>query len=176
MGRGKPPAPALPMTDRQYRILEQEADKRTTLRQYSERIPIVLQGSKGQNNSQIARELGISLNTVKSWRKRWESDYDSLVVFEKGANGKEVSDFELLQEMLKRLDDLPRSGTPKRITLAQEQQIVALACEKPTDYGVEMTNWTLEMLAKVAIARCIIETISPQYVGKILKKVQVATA
>ena len=86
-----------------------------------------------------------------------------------------MSDYELLQEMLKSLNDLPRSGAPKRITLAQEQQIVALACEKPTDYGVEMTNWTLEMLAKEAIARCIIESISPRYVGEILKKVQVAT-
>lgn len=176
MGRGKPPAPALPMTDRQYRLLEQEAGKRTTLRQYYERIPILLQGSKGQNNSQIARDLGISLNTVKSWRRRWQSSYKSLVGFEEGANGKGVSDYELLQEMLKRLDDLPRSGAPKRITLAQEQQIVALACEKPADYGVEMTDWTLEMLAKVAIAQGIVESISPQYVGGILKKVQVATA
>ena len=176
MGRGKPPAPALPMTDRQHRLLEREAAKRTTLRQYNERIPILLRGSEGQSNSQVARELGISLNTVKSWRRRWESDYESLLDFEKGANGNGVGDYELLQEMLKSLDDLPRSGAPKRITLAQEQQIVALACEKPTDYGVEMTNWTLEMLAKVAIARCIIETISPQYVGEILKKVQIATA
>jgi putative transposase len=176
MGRGKLPAPALPMTGRQYRLLEQEASKRTTLRQYNERIAILLRGSEGQSNSHVARELGISLNTVKSWRRRWESDYESLLEFEKGSDGKKVSDYELLREMLKSLNDLPRSGTPKRITLAQEQQIVALACEKPTDYGVEMTNWTLEMLAKVAIAQGILESISPRYVGEILKKVQVATA
>lgn len=176
MGRGKPPAPALPMTNRQYRLLEQESNKRTTLRQYNERIAILLRGGKGQNNSQVARELGISLNTVKSWRKRWILAYESLLEFEKGVNGKQVSDYELLKEMLKILNDLPRSGTPKRITLAQEQQIVALACEKPADYGVEMTTWTHEMLAKVAIARGIIESISPRYVGVILKKVQVAPA
>ena len=164
------------MSERQRRLLEQEAAKQTTLRQYYERIPILLQATEGQSNGQIARALGISLNTVKSWRRRWESDFKSLVEFEKGANGEGVSDFKLLKEMLKRLNDLPRSGTPKRITLAQEQQIIALACEKPTDYGVEMTDWSLEMLAKVVIARGILESISPRYVGEILKKVQVATA
>jgi putative transposase len=163
------------MTDRQRNLLEQEAGKRTTLRQYSERIPILLRGSEGQSNGQVARDLSISLNTVKSWRRRWESDYASLCEFEKGLDGKPVCDHKLLQEMLERLKDLPRSGTPKRISLAQEQQIVALACRKPTDYGVEMTNWTLAMLAKVAIAQGILDSISPRYVAEILKKVQVAT-
>jgi transposase len=94
---------------------------------------------------------------------------------EEGVDGDLVSDSELLGEMLKRLDDLPRSGTPKRITLAQEQQIVALACKKPEDYGIEMTTWTLKMLSKVAVERGILESISPRYVAEILKKVQVAT-
>ncbi|TAG96581.1 MAG: helix-turn-helix domain-containing protein [Sphingobacteriales bacterium] len=77
---------------------------------------------------------------------------------------------------MKRLDDLPRSGAPKRISLSQEQQIVALACEKPRDHGVEMTNWTHEMLARVAISKGILESISSRYVGEILKKKQVATS
>jgi len=34
MTRGKAPAPALPMTERQRRLLEQEVGKRTTLRSY----------------------------------------------------------------------------------------------------------------------------------------------
>jgi hypothetical protein len=132
--------------------------------------------TKGKTTAGLPENWALPRTQSGRGAGRWVSDFKSLVDFEKGANGQGVSDFELLQEMLKSLDDLPRSGAPKRITLAQEQQIVALACEKPTDYGVEMTNWTLEMLAKVAIARCIIETISPQYVGEILKKVQVATA
>jgi hypothetical protein len=45
MGRGKPPAPPLPITERQHFLLKQELGKRTTLRQYSDRIPILLGGT-----------------------------------------------------------------------------------------------------------------------------------
>ena len=68
------------------------------------------------------------------------------------------------------LSDIPRSEAPKRITLAQEQQIVGLACEKPEDHDIQMDNWTREMLAHVSKAIKIVDTISPRYVGTILKK------
>lgn len=176
MGRGLPPAAKLEMTERQRRLLEEEMCKRTTLRQYHERIPILLCSNDGKSISLVAKELKISLNTVRTWRRRWEAAYERLLEFEKGADGKSVKDHELLQQMLKLLNDRPRSGAPKTITLSQEQQIIALSCGKPTDHGVEMTTWTMEMLAQVAIAKGIIETISPRYVGKILKKEQVTTA
>jgi transposase len=176
MGRGKPPAPPLAMTARQRRLLEHECGKRTTLRQFYERIPIILRGAEGQSNGQIARELNLALNTVKSWRNRWQSNYQALLDYETGPEGGGVSDHDLLQKMLECFKDQPRSGAPLRITLAQKQQIIALACEKPTDYGVEMTDWTLEMLAKVAIAQNIVDSISSRYVGEILKNEQVATA
>lgn len=176
MGRGKPPAPALPMTARQYRLLSQEASKRKTLRQYSVRIAVLLRGSEGESQSHVARELGIALNTVKSWRRRWASAYESLLVFEQGVDGQGVSDHTLLRELLKCVDDLPRSGAPVRITQAQKQQIVALACENPSDYGVEMTRWTCEMLAKVSVEQGIVERISARYLAEILKNVPPPTA
>jgi hypothetical protein len=46
------------------------------------------------------------------------------------------------------LSDLQRSGTPKKFTLIQEQQIVSLACDKPEHHGIVMTTWSQEMLAK----------------------------
>lgn len=176
MGRGKPPAPALPLTERQYRLLEQESRKRRTLKQYHERIMIILRSHEGLNNSENARRSGLALNTVRSWHKRWTMIYPQLLVFEAGTDNQGVSDHELLQQMLRYLQDEPRSGSPRRITLAQEQQIVALACEKPEDYGVVVTNWSHQMLAKVAMARRIVDTISPRYVGKILKKKRVASS
>jgi transposase-like protein len=176
MSRGQKPAAALPLSERQRRLLTSEISKRTTLRQYAERIPIVLLGGEGINNSEVSRRLGIQANTVRTWRKRWLNDYATLLVFESGVGGAGVSDFALLQEMLKRFDDLPRSGTPKRITLAQEQQIIALACEKPEDYGIPITTWSLSMLADVAISKDIVKTISARYVAEILKKKPVATA
>ncbi len=55
------------------------------------------------------------------------------------------------------------------------QQIVALASEKPQDHGIEMTNWTHEMLAKIAIAQGVVRKISSRHVGNILKK-RIATS
>lgn len=131
MGRGKAPAAAIPMSERQYRLLERESSKRTTLYQYRSRIVILLRAGQGQSNGQIKRDLGLSLNTVKQWRKRWCDHYGKLVIFEQGQQGQGVSDGELLKEMLDLLKDLPRSGTPKTITLVQEQQIVALLVKNP---------------------------------------------
>jgi Homeodomain-like domain len=176
----KTPSPrttaALTMSPRHRRLLEQEVHKRTTLRQYTDRISILLLGNDGQSNNQISRDLGVALNTVKVWRARWVSALPELLALESAATDKPLSDFDLLQAMLKHLNDLPRSGTTKRITLAQEEQIVALACSKPTDHGLEMTTWTFAMLAQTAISCGIIKSISPRYVWEILKKVQVTTA
>ena len=169
-------APALVLSPRPRRLLEQEVSKRTTLRQYTDRISILLLGNDGHSNNKISRDLGISLNTVKSWRKRWGAVYGELLAIEAAAVEKPLSDSELLKAILMRLKDLPRSGTPKRITLSQEQQIVALACSKPSDYGLEMTTWTFAMLAQIAVSCGIIKSISPRYVWEILKKMQVATA
>lgn len=72
--------------------------------------------------------------------------------------------------MLEVLKDTPRSGAPKRITLTQEQQIIALACKKPQAYGIPLTQWNREMLAHASRAKGIVETISPRTVSKLLKK------
>jgi putative transposase len=164
------------MSSRQYSILEKESRKRTTQQQFHIRIEILLRASEGQSNSQVARDLDVSLNTVKSWRRRWQDHYPKLLEYEKGIDNTGISDQELLKKMLSLMRDLPRSGTTKRITLEQEQQIVALACGKPQDYGLEMTDWTHEMLAKAAISQGIIKTISARYVGTILKKNRTATS
>jgi transposase len=170
MGRGKPIAAALPMNELQRRLLEQESRKRSTPHQNYVRIPILLRGAQGQSNSQITRELGISYTTVLAWRTRWQESYPILLEYEQGADGNGVSDQALLREMLAYLQDKPRSGTPKRITLAEEQQLIALACTKPADHGVIMTNWTHVMLAQMAVEKGLIARISPRYVGVILKK------
>ncbi len=176
MGRGKPAAPALKMSARQRGLLEQESRKRTTLQQYHDRIMILLYAQEGKSNNWITRQMSISLIKVKGWRSRWESQYDTLLAYEKGMNGQGVSDGELLQAMLGLLQDLPRSGAPARITMAQKQQIVALACDKPDTYGVLMTDWTHEMLVKVAIAQGIVDTISRRHLGGILKKEHLTTS
>jgi putative transposase len=175
MNRGKPPAQAIPMTERQYRILSKHAGKHSLSYHIKTRIKILLLASKGQSNASVKRELGIDVNTVKKWRYRWETEFESIKAFELGESNEGVSDKALLQRMLLILKDIPRSGAPKRITLAQEQQIVALACEKPEDHGIMLSQWSREMLAHVAKTKGIVDTISPRYVSEILKKKRVTT-
>lgn len=170
MGRGKPPAERIPMTKLQFAILEQESRKRTIQNQLGTRIHLLLRASQGQSINQVAREMALSVNTVKSWRHRWQSSYESLCAYENTMQEQGLSRQDYLQELLSHLRDLPRSGTPKRITLEEEQQIVALSTEKPKDYGVEISDWTHEMLATVAIAKGIVAKISSRHVGNILKK------
>ena len=55
------------------------------------------------------------------------------------------------------LEDLPRSGAPCRFNIDQRAQVIALACEKPEDYGLPITTWTSEELRQVAIEEKIVE-------------------
>lgn len=170
MSRGKPPAPKIEMTSRQYELLSQEYRRSHIASNIKVRIGILLKASKGESINSIHRSLSTSVMTVKHWRRRWAASYEWLLSYEVGQSGAGVSDRALLGEMLLVLQDEPRSGAPKRITLAQEQQIIALSCKAPEDYGIEMTHWTHEYLAAVAKSEGIVSTISPRHVGNILKK------
>ena len=174
MRNGSSPAPAIPMSDRQYKLLKQEQSKRKISRQNYIRITILLRGSQGDSHKQIAREESLALGTVKAWRSRWNSVVEELLEFEKGISGQGVSDYELLQKMLEIISDRPRSGAPSRISMQQKQQIVALACEDPEDYGFVMTDWTHQILAEAAVKQKIVEGISASYTGRLLKNKRVA--
>lgn len=176
MPRGSASAPAIEMSNRHYSLLEDESLRHSCGRQMYKRIQIVLRASKGQSNKGITRSVGVSLNTVKYWRNRWTSSYEQLKIFELGKAGKGVSDSSLRAKVLEILSDAPRSGTPCSISMAQKQQIVALACTKPRDHGIEMNEWTLVKLSEVAADKQIVITISSSYVGKILKNKRVATS
>lgn len=179
MNRGKPAAAAIEMSDRIFHLLVAEGSKRTIQRHHLDRLNILIQASHqggGQSNGHISRTQRVAYNTVKTWRRRWVEFYPFLQTYAIGPTAEGVSDSALMLKILSYLEDAPRSGAPKTFTLAQTQQIVALACRKPSDFDIEMTTWTHEMLAHVAIAQGIVARISPRYVGVLLKKKPLATA
>lgn len=175
MSGGQPSASAIAMTSRQKAILVKYSNKDSIAMNLKKRIGILVLASEGRSNASVGREVGADVNTVKKWRRRWSALYEELGELEEGKSGEGSSDKSLLDRMLLELKDVPRSGTPKRISLSQEAQIVALACEKPEDYGIEMTQWNREMLAHVAMSKGIVDKISPRYVSEILKKKQAST-
>jgi hypothetical protein len=60
-----------------------------------------------------------------------------------------------------RLEDLPRPGTPPRLTANQICQIEELACEKPESSGSPITQWTGREIADEIKKRGIVDEISP---------------
>lgn len=175
MSRGKP-ATKVALTARQRSLLTKQRNKASVAVQQRDRIDIILGAFSGKSNLSLCQQLGVCRSTATHWRKRWAACYEGLYSYEAGVAGRGVSDRDLLARMLTVLEDAPRSGAPVRISMAQKQQITALACRKPRHYGIPVTQWNREMLAQVAMAQGIVETISPRYISRLLKNKPVTTS
>jgi hypothetical protein len=68
------------------------------------------------------------------------------------------------------LADEKRCGGPTKFTPEQVAAIIALACEPPADSGLPISHWTPPELAREAIKRGIVESISPRQVDRFLAK------
>jgi putative transposase len=69
-----------------------------------------------------------------------------------------------------RLEDLPRPGTPARITADQRCQIEAMACEDPEDSSRPISQWTSREIADEVMKRGIVDSISPRHAARLLKR------
>jgi len=170
MKRGLPPAPAILMTALQYELLHKINSQHKTSQQKVKRSSILLLAKLGISNSQIKRDLSLSLNTVRSWRKRWLSHYQDLVAYESGINQGQVTVLDYRKRLLLFLTDLARPGAPKEFGVEQEEQIRALACSDPNEHGIPVSSWTESLLVSQAIEKGIVKSISTSQVGRILKK------
>ena len=167
MGRKLSNPRPLVMTNLEYNVIDQISTRPTTTLKMSRRARILLLGYEGKPYSVISQELGIQLNTVKSWQNRWISERYNLSGLETEAD--------LTKGIYLFFKDLPRSGKPKKFTMVQEKQIIALACDQPSNHGIEMTDWSHEMLAITAKAKGIVESISSAQIGRILKNKPLTT-
>lgn len=149
----KPPAVVLAADERQ--VLEALLRRHTTAQQIALRARIVLAAAAGHNNAQIARDLALSLPTVRRWRERW-------LIFQ-GIPFSELS-------LDARLTDVPRPGRPIQISDAQVCQIVRIGCEAPVASGRPITEWTGREIADEAIRRKIVAQISPRHAARLVKR------
>ena len=150
-----PKPPEIKLTDEERHALEQLVRRHNTRQQIALRGRIVLAADDGKNNGQIARELGIHVETARWWRNRWLTlrpiALDDLSIEE-------------------RLEDLPRPGAPAQITADQRCQIEAMACEDPEDSGRPVSHWTAREIADEIVKRGIIDHISPRHAARLLKR------
>jgi putative transposase len=135
------------------------------------RAKIVLGSAQyGKRNKQIARELDINQQTVKTWRGRWQEGEAMLQTIEQEGEEKELQ-----QAIEQLLTDQPRSGKPPTFSAEQVCQIIAVACESPALSNRPINEWTPRELADEVIKREIVETISASQVRLFLKRGGVET-
>ncbi|WP_299466667.1 helix-turn-helix domain-containing protein, partial [uncultured Microscilla sp.] len=166
MNRGKA-LPKLELSPRQHQLLSGYLNKRTVPKHYEQRIHIILRAFDGWSNRKIHLEYTLHEMTVSKWRNRWLAHYKDLCAYELE---EKTTDALLLSQMLSLLSDQARPGTPSRISLSEKESLVALACKKPEDFGIPLSHWNREELAKFAMKTGIVQQISPRYVSEILKK------
>src|SRR3712207_5186121 len=142
----KPPPVTLTAEERQG--LERLVRGHQTGQQLALRARIILAAADGSNNSQIARQLGVDVDTARLWRGRWL-----------GLGAVPLEELSVAE----RLEDAPRGGGPCRITAEQVCQITALACEAPQASARPISQWTGREIADEVIKRGIVETISPRH-------------
>lgn len=150
--RGPQPA-ELKLSEIERKELEALVRRHSTPQQLVRRAQMILAADEGKRNGQIAREMGVSVDTVRSWRMRWI-----------GWQKLSLSDFSVSE----RLGDTPRPGRPPQITAEQFCQLIAFACEQPKERPI--THWTGREIAEEVMQRGIIKSISPRHASRLLKK------
>ena len=150
--RGPKPQ-ACTLSEKEHNDLEALVRRHSTSQQVALRGRMILAAADGKNNSQIARELGVGVDTVRSWRRRWI--------------GLQAVPLEELS-VSERLEDVPRPGRPSQITAEQTCQIVALACEQPKARPI--SQWTGREIADEVMRRGILSQISPRHAARVLKR------
>jgi transposase len=124
------------LTDRDRVELEALARARKAPLRLVQRAWIVLAAADGQYNAQIARNLGLHVDTVRTWRGRFAT------------------------AGMKGLADRPRSGRPPVFPATVVTQVKALACSLPAEHGLPLSRWSCQDLAEEAVARGIALTLS----------------
>src|SRR5262245_52763436 len=93
------------------------------------RAQIVLAAAAGSTNVAIAAQVGVHVDTVRKWRRRFAAT------------------------RLAGLKDAPRSGRPPVFTAADRAEVIALVCALPAESGVPLARWSCPELARELATR-----------------------
>ena len=164
--RTTPAADALVVSRRQRSLLEAMMRRAKAAQRLVRRARIVLALGAGMSPAQVAREQGVSLPTVYTWRDRWREQNRHLAE----AEAAEPVDRRLGALLEQVLLDRYRSGRRDTFTAEQVVKIVALACESPKDSGRSITHWSSKELAGELKKRRIVKSISRSTVSRVLRE------
>ena len=143
-------APIL-LTAEEEQALERLSRAHKTPRKLAERASMIRLSATATGVREIARQLGVWPKTVRHWRARWLS----------APAGTSIA---------ARLADAARSGAPATFTAEPVCAIMALACEPPKASDLPLSHWSQSELAREAVRRGIVDSISHGSVGRFLKR------
>ena len=113
------------------------------------RARMVQLSASGASISAIARTMGTNRARVGEWLRRFA---------EQGIEG---------------LADQPRSGRPVEITALERHQVIAAACSRPAEFGLDRAVWSHEALAEALKKSGRVRLISSSAVGRILAEAEI---
>ena len=120
--QGPAPSIIISLTSSEKEELQEIVRKHSCAHRTVIRASLILQLDSDPCVANAAKYLGVNESTVRKWREKYVSC---------GRN--------------KSLEDAPRSGRPIEIDAASRCEIIAMACAKPSDYGVKFRNtWTCD--------------------------------
>lgn len=142
MSRGRQ-AQAVKLSSADRKSLELLTRRGTAQQREVVRAKIALMAHQGETTTSIARSVGVSVQTVSHWRSR---------LARKGVEG---------------LQEVARSGRPRRIGPTQRLELLALACEPAERQG--RATPTLDELVDRAVQRGVVKQISRSHFQRILQ-------
>lgn len=145
-------AARIDLTTEQHEELTALSRAHSTPQKLAERARIILLAADGVGVTETARQLGIWRKTASFWRKRWR-------------------EADAAKSLAERLSDAPRPGAPGKFTPEQICAIIALACENPEDSALPISQWSQSEVARQAVKRGIVPSISHGSVGRFFKRV-----
>jgi hypothetical protein len=128
-------------------------------------VRIILLAFEGLKNEEVSVHVAMNPDQIGVWRKRWKAAFTQLVSVEctEPRDG-------LRKAILAVLADEHRRGRPARITAEQQAQLVALACEQPNPDESPVSHRSSEDLAREAVKRGIVDSISSRHLRDILER------
>jgi putative transposase len=149
-----PKPPQIVLNEDERTALENLVRAQKTGQALARRARVVLLAALGYSNIDIARQVPMDEEAVGLWRRRW-AKWCTIPLTEVG--------------VAERLADAARPGAVPRVTAEQVCQIIALACEQPSDSGRPISQWSHRELADEIVRRGITDRISPRHAARLLK-------
>ena len=151
------------LSDAMKNILSAFSKSRSLPSGLVKRARIILLASQGELNQKIAPQVGLHYNNVATWRSRFLAALPALRKIETDAPEKLEDDIWAV------LSDKKCPGAPSVFTPNQIMRIIDLACSNPNDFGHEVSQWSLPLLAAEIKKQGIAEQISPKSVSRFFK-------